>query len=139
MPFSLKDQLRQLIKTSGSPHKLASAFGMGVLLGILPGTGAVVAAGLATVLRLNLPLAVAGAMVVNPLTAPLVYGASYFLGRWMLGDRVVEHKITQILLTTLTGNLVMALAMALAGYLIVWGWVVWRRRRATGGRDAARH
>jgi len=121
MSLSLKD---------GSPHKLALAFGMGVLLGILPGTGAVVAAGVATVLRLNLPLAVAGAMVVNPLTAPLVYGGSYFLGRWLLGDRVVEHKIARILLRTLAGNLVMALGLAVVGYLVVWGLATWHRSRA---------
>ena len=103
---------------------------MGILLGVLPGTGAVVAAGLAVVLRLNLPLAVAGAMVVNPITVPLVYAGSYFLGRWLLGDQMIEHKIARILLSTLAGNMVMALGLAVVGYLIVWGLAVWHRSRA---------
>ncbi len=132
----LPERLKKLIQIKGSSHRLASAFSLGVFLGILPGTGAVAAAGLAAVLGLNLPLAVAGAMVVNPITAPLVYVGSYFLGRWLLGDQVIEHKIARILLNTLAGSVVMALALAVVGYLIVWGLAIWHRR-ATGGRHAA--
>ena len=125
--MSLKKRLGRFINQPGDPPKLALAFAMGILLGVLPGTGAIVAAGAATVLRLNLPLAVAGAMITNPITSPLVYGGSYFLGRWLFGDPQVEQTIIRILLTTIAGNLVIALAMALAGYLLVWGFGTWYR------------
>lgn len=122
---SLKKRLKKFIRQPGDPPKLAFAFAMGILLGVLPFTGAVVAAGLATVLRLNLPLAMAGAMVTNPLTAPLVYGGSFFLGRWLLGNAELEQTITRILLTTIAGNLTLAMGMALTGYLLVWGFAAW--------------
>ena len=140
MKVRLRDRLKRLVQVREEPHQLALSFGMGVLLGILPGTGAMVAAGLAAVLRLNLPLAVAGAMVVNPLTAPLVYGGSYFLGRWMLGNQVIEHKIARILLTTIAGNFVLAAGMALVGYLLVWVFAAWHQARLRRkGKHAAGH
>ncbi len=115
-------KLSNLIKgTPDTPHRLAFAFALGILLGILPGTGAIVAAGVATALRLSVPLAVAGALVTNPLTAPLVYAGSFFLGRWLLGNEVAEHKLIRIGLTTIAGNVLLALCMAVAGYLVVLG------------------
>ena len=111
---------------------------MGVFLGILPGTGAVAAAGLAAVFHLNIPLAVAGAMLTNPVTDPLVYAGSFLLGRWLLGDRVVEHKIARILLTTMAGSLIIAAGMALAGYAAVWAVARWHQARThRKGKHAA--
>jgi len=127
----------KLVSVSGDPHRLALAFSLGILLGILPGTGAFVAAGVATALQMNVPLAVAGALVINPLTAPIVYGASFFLGRWMLGDQVAKHMITDILLKTIAGNLVLAIAMAIAGYAGVLTFTLWVRSKK--GRHAAGH
>ena len=117
-----KMKLSKLIKgTPDTPSRLAFSFALGVLLGVLPGTGAIMAAGVATALRLTVPLAVTGALVTNPLTAPLVYGASYLIGRWMLGDKVAEHVILRIGLTTIAGNAVLALGLAAAGYAVIWG------------------
>ena len=103
---------------------------------MLPGTGAFVAAGVATALQMNVPLAVAGALMINPLTAPLVYGASYLLGRWLLGDQVAKHVILRIGLTTMAGNAVLALAMAVVGYIGIWMFAVWyqakKKRHAAG-------
>ena len=127
--MSLKQKIKKTLSQSGSPSRLGFAFALGILLGVLPGTGAIVAAGLATVLGLNLPLAVAGAMLINPLTAPLVYGGSYFLGAWLLGNTHLEKTISRVLLTTLAGNVLMAVVMAAAGYVAVWGIVVWYRSR----------
>lgn len=127
--MNLKEQMKKLIHQPGDPPKLAFAFSVGILLGVLPGTGTLVAAGLATALRLNLPLAVAGAMMTNPFTAPFVYGGSYFLGRAMLGNAELEQTITRILLTTIAGNVIIAAAMAAIGYAIVWGAASWYRSR----------
>lgn len=114
-------KLSQLIRgTPDTPPRLAFAFALGILLGVLPGTGAIVAAGVATALQLSIPLAVAGALVTNPLTAPLVYAVSFFLGRWLLGNEVAEHALIRIGLTTIAGNVILALAMAVVGYLLVW-------------------
>ena len=122
-------KLRKLLRADDSPHRLALAFALGVLLGILPGTGAVMAAGLATALRLNIPLAVAGAMLTNPLTAPLVYGGSYFIGHWLLGRLEVQHAMARILLTTIAGNLILSIALALVGYGLIFGTALLMRKR----------
>ena len=99
---------------------------------MLPGTGAVVAAGVAAALRMNVPLAVAGALVINPLTAPLVYGASYLIGRWLLGDQAAKHVIVRIGVTTIAGNAVLALALAVAGYIGIWAFAVWYQKKKKG-------
>lgn len=122
--MTLKEKLKKFMKEPGDPPKLALAFAMGLLLGILPGTGAIVAAGVATVFKLNIALAVAGALFINPLTAPFVYAGSYFLGRWIIGNAEMEQTISRILLTTITGNIVMATAIAVIGYFVVWGLAV---------------
>ncbi len=132
-----KQSFSKLITLSDNPHRLALTFSLGVLLGVLPGTGAFVAAGVATALRMNVPLAVAGALMINPLTAPLVYGASYLLGRWLLGDQVAKHVILRIGLTTAAGNVILALGLAVVGYIGVWMFAVWYQSKKKG--HAPRH
>ena len=125
-----KKQLGKLIHDEpGTPLKLALAFALGILLGVLPGTGAVVAAGLATAFRLNIPLAVAGALLTNPLTAPLVYAGSYFIGRAVLGHAAFKQTVARILVTTIAGNVILALGMAVIGFAVVWGLAVCYRSR----------
>ncbi|MBI1952553.1 MAG: DUF2062 domain-containing protein [Candidatus Omnitrophica bacterium] len=121
MKEKLKSRARAVVSFKASPHRLALAFGLGIALGIIPGTGAIVAAGAAAAFKLNLPLMVAGALLTNPLTVPLVYAGSFFLGHWLLGDWLPAGRISSILLGTLTGNLLLAAGMGLAGYLIVFG------------------
>ena len=109
---------KALVDFRSSPQRLALAFGLGLALGILPGTGPIAAGVVAVAFRLNLPVMVAGAFLINPLTAPLVYGGSYLLGHWLLGDLVPSGRIAQILLKTVTGNLILALGLGSLGYLL---------------------
>ena len=87
---------------------------------------------MATALRLNVPLAVAGGLLTNPLTTPIVYSVSFFLGRWVLGgDKVATHNVTEILLKTVTGSVILAFVMAVVGYLVILlVTLLVRRRRA---------
>jgi uncharacterized protein (DUF2062 family) len=113
-----KNRGKALVDFRTSAHRLALAFGLGVALGILPGTGPIAAGVVAAAFRLNLPVMVAGAFLINPLTAPLVYGGSYLLGHWLLGDWVPSGRIAQILLKTVTGNLILAVGLGFLGYLV---------------------
>ena len=124
-----KKRLNTLISFQGTPHQLALAFGLGVFLGIIPGTGAIAAAAMAALFRLNLPVMVAGALLTNPITTPFVYACSYFLGHWLLGDWLPAGRISRILLDTLAGNLVLAVSLGLIGYLLVLGAVIFIRNR----------
>ncbi len=136
--MDLKRFIRSLFRFRGNPHKVALAFALGVALGVIPGTGALVAAGAAALLRLNLPVMVAGALVTNPLTTPLIYGGSYALGRWMMGDWLPSSRLGKLLLGTLAGNMVLAFVMAGVAYLALWGLVHWIRLRVRS-RRLARH
>lgn len=132
----MKRFIRSLFRFRGNPHKVALAFALGVALGVIPGTGAIVAAGVATLLRLNLPVMVAGALVTNPVTSPFIYTGSYALGRWLLGDRLPGSRVGRLLLGTLVGNMILAFLMAAAGYLLLWGLVHWLRLRLKARRLA---
>lgn len=136
--MDLKRFVRSLFRFRGNPHKVALSFALGVALGVIPGTGALVAAGVATLFRLNLPVMVAGALVTNPITSPFIYTGSYALGHWLLGDWLPSSRVGKILLGTLVGNMVLAFIMAGAAYLILWGLVHWIRIRIRN-RRLARH
>jgi uncharacterized protein (DUF2062 family) len=134
--MKIKEKIKQILVFKGDPHFLGLSLGVGVAIGILPGTGAIVAGIAAPILRLNLPLMVSGALLSNPITSPLVYGASYWIGCRLFHITFLEQfKWAQIFLTTLAGNIVLALAMGVASYLlltvflIVMRWLIRQRRR----------
>ncbi len=129
MSGRLGNRLRALVNFRGTPHHLALSFGLGVFLGVIPGTGAIAAAAVAALFRLNLPVMVAGSLLTNPVTAPFVYVGSYLLGHWLLGDWLPAGTIRQVLLGTLAGNLVIAAGLGLTGYLLVLGIVIFIRNR----------
>ena len=117
-----KRRFKAAMDFKSSPHQLALSFGFGVVLGVMPGTGAVVAAVAASILRLNLLLMVAGALLTNPITAPFLYIGSYFLGKWLLGDQLhLWPVVLKIPAEVIVGNLILALGFGLLAYLIVFG------------------
>ena len=137
MRESLRRFLSSLFRFQGSPHRLALSFAVGVMLGVIPGTGAFVAAGAATLFKLNLPLAVAGALLTNPVTTPLIYGASYAIGRWLLGNWLPDDRLSRIVVGTLTGNLTLSLTLSVISYVILRLFICWVRARRLA-RHAAR-
>jgi len=125
---SLKERFKPLFHFRGPPHHLALAFGIGIFLGVFPGTGAVAAAFVATALRLNLPIMVAGALLTNPLTAPFLYIASYALGHWLFGAHLPSNALANVLLSTVAGNLILSACLAVIGYLVAFGLASLRRK-----------
>lgn len=136
--MGIKSFIRTLFRLRGSPHRVALAFALGVALGVIPGTGALVAAGVAMLFRLNLPVMVAGALVTNPVTSPFIYAGSYALGHWLLGGWLPSSRVGKVLLGTVAGNVVLALLMSAAAYLVLWGLVHWIRVRIKA-RRLSRH
>ncbi len=120
-PEFLKKRFKPLFDFKGSPHEIGLAFGLGVFLGVFPGTGAVAAAFVATALRLNLPIMVTGALLTNPFTAPFIYLSSYALGHWLLGNQLPAQRVANILLSTAAGNLILSACLAMIGYLVAFG------------------
>ena len=102
---------------------------MGILLGVLPGTGAAVAGVLALWLRLNLPLMVGGALFTNPVTAPFLYICSYAVGSRLLADHLPSGLLARIVVGTFAGNLVLAFLLSIVGYLTAFLLITFLRLR----------
>lgn len=133
-------------------RNVTRAFALGVFLAFVPLPGSfLLAAILALILRLNVPAAVAGTLVNNPLTMVPLFFSAYWVGTQLLGvpERAVEFHMTWEWLRTgllpiwkpfLLGCLVMGMLSALAGYAILGGlWhvtlVMKYHRRKSGGLD----
>ncbi len=114
-------------------RNVTRAFALGLLLAFVPlPVHMVLAAALALLLRLNIPAAVAGTLIVNPLTAVPLYILAYRVGRMMLSapPRPFHFDLSLHWLATgllpiwkpfLLGCLVMGTATALLGYLVLGG------------------
>ncbi len=120
----------------------AGAVAIGLFVAWIPVPGQMIlAAGLAILFRVNLPLAVVLVWVTNPVTfAPMFYTA-YRLGGWILGMPMAgaphpefsPEALVQVWEPLMTGCLVLGTISALLGYLVVrllWRWRIVRALRA---------
>lgn len=66
---------------------IAGGLALGLFIGFTPTLGAqIVLAGFAAFfLKVNVPMALLGCFVTNPLTAPFIYPLEYKLGVWLVG------------------------------------------------------
>src|SRR5690606_7360414 len=133
-------------------RNVTRAFALGVFLAFVPLPGSfLLAAILALILRLNVPAAVAGTLVNNPLTMVPLFFSAYWVGTQLLGapGRAADFHVRggrgrtgllPIWSPFLLGCLVMGVLSALAGYAILGGrWhgtlVMKYHRRKSGGLD----
>ena len=137
---------------------VSGAVGLGLFIAFVPvPLQMLVAALVATAVRVNLPIAVAMVLVTNPVTVPPLYWAAYELGATLLRrpgpglDAVPSltwflEAISQIWQPLLLGLIVMGLAAGAIGYAAVrllwrlhvqrrWGR---RRERRLGAEGAGR-
>jgi uncharacterized protein (DUF2062 family) len=124
-----------MLGINDSAHRIALGMGLGLLLGVLPGTGAIAAVVCAFVIRANKAAALAGALVVNTwinvVTFPLAIAIGAFLFRiepagivreWSAATRPFVWKsflnflLHDAVLALITGYAVIGLALAGAGY-----------------------
>jgi uncharacterized protein (DUF2062 family) len=61
----LKKLWHKLVGIKDSPHKIAAGFGLGVFLGVLPGTGPIASVAIAAILRINKVSALLGCLLFN--------------------------------------------------------------------------
>lgn len=82
----LKERLRLMLSLDYSPHKLALAAALGMLVGISPYVGfqTYIAIGLSTLFRVPLYPLIIGVYITNPLTIPFIYTATTKFGMWIL-------------------------------------------------------
>ena len=145
-------------------HSVAGGLAAGLFGGLAPGPVQMgIAAILAIVFRVNLPVAVIATLYTNPFTwGPLIL-AAYAIGSWVTGGNGIPatnlefnwetqnwieflpafwHWLLSLGETFLIGNLILALALAVLGYVAVqFAWRLYilaylRRRRARRVRTA---
>lgn len=139
----------RVVRINASPHQVATGVAVGVWLGVVPtfGLAGPVALLLAWLLRFNKAGALAGAMVMNPLTSPLFWGASAMAGAaltgadWhaIYGQVKNERYVFALSRTTyvyLAGNLVLATVVAALAYGLAYAAVKRRQTRRTARRAA---
>lgn len=129
--------IRKVLSLRASPHQIALGFAIGVFIGIFPtfGLGGVFIIALATFWKFNVPAAIAGTLMGNPLFAPLWIALSCLL----MGISPSEIKLPKepfheilkhysgIGLRYLVGNGLVSLVVAILSYFILARIIRWYR------------
>jgi len=85
--------MHRLERLQASPHQVALGCAAGVFVSMTPllGTQMLLAALLAFAIRANIPAALIGTFFGNPLSWPVIWGATYVAGCYILG---IENVMT---------------------------------------------
>lgn len=83
---TLRAAYHQLLKIRGEPNEIALGFALGVFIGASPTIGfqMIIAVPIAAILKWNKVAAAAGVWISNPITAPFLYGMTYYIGAKIL-------------------------------------------------------
>ena len=131
---------KRILRIRATTHAIALGVAIGVFAAFTPflGLHIVIALAIAYLLSGNLVAAALGTTLANPLTLPVIWGATYRLGNLMLGRgmpedagtlfRMVEHfeflRLWQpVLKPMLVGSVVIGGIAAVIAYLATW-WAV---------------
>ncbi len=143
-----RDKFRGIFKVKDTPHRIALAFAIGVLMGISPliGLHYIGAFLLAWIFRLNKLVAFIGASVNNPWTVVPISSFSVWVGAKLIGLKQVLpdidwggitltgitknftdmnnfiymiEKLTPLLVAFCVGSLVICIIAAIASYFII--------------------
>lgn len=128
----LRDEVKERLVTAfvekHTSREVAFSFSLGVFITALPtlGTGVLVFIVLAALFsRLSKIALLASVVILNPVVKWGVYGASYFLGRVLLGpvpgasfESVSLSLGADVLVRLWLGNLILATAFAIVAYVV---------------------
>lgn len=141
---SLRYYYYRLLRLRGTPQQMARGLAAGVFAGCFPFFGLQIAIGLvlATLVRGNRLLTVAGTWVSNPFTYVPIFAFNYQVGQWLLGRSTPIADFTglttwqhwralgtEVATSLLLGSTVVAMVSSLLSYLIGL-WLLQRLRSA---------
>jgi len=134
----MKTIVSAICKINDSSQKIALGFGLGVLSGIFPGTGPLVAVSLSFLLRANYVSALLGSLLTNTWLSIVTFllaikvGAAIMGVNWQNAQRewelflshfqwtsLIKVSVLRLVLPVLVGYLVIALFAAVLSYLTV--------------------
>lgn len=127
-PFAARRELWRLER-----RRVAVGLAIGAFFGImLPVGQALLAVAMAIIVRANLPAAVLGTLISNPLTVAPLYAAAYATGAALLGLPLAlpAEGLAEVGKPLLVGATLLAMAAATAAWLMVealWRFVAHRR------------
>lgn len=127
---SLRYVVKRMLRLKGSPHKIAIGCAAGVFASITPliGIQMVMAGAIAILLRGSVAAAMLATFLGNPVSWPLIWGATYALGSAMIGNpgpaeaAAVAHggdHIWPVFYPMLLGSIPIGLTSAAVSYGIV--------------------
>ncbi|MHB8765367.1 MAG: DUF2062 domain-containing protein [Deferrisomatales bacterium] len=140
--MNLRKSLRYLyyrcVRIHGKPREVALGMAIGLAVGMTPTMGAQmpVAVVLSAACGQSKLAAAAGVWITNPVTAPVVYGATYVVGALLLGHPLrppdgflrtlasLKGFTSGIFVPLWVGGLILAVPVAAAGYWITYQAVV---------------
>jgi uncharacterized protein (DUF2062 family) len=85
MKQRLKRLRDKLLGINDSEHRIALGMGLGLFLGVLPGTGPIAAVTSAALLRVNKAAALAGALLVNTWINVVTFPLALAIGAFLFG------------------------------------------------------
>jgi len=136
LQVSVRKTYERFLKIRGTPREIALGFALGLFVGMSPTMGfqMAIAVFLAALFKWNKLSAVASVWVTNPVTAPVIYGLTYFIGAQILGIKgisltpetmsvssfLVLFKKTPVILWAMTlGGVVVGIPLAVTGYVVI--------------------
>lgn len=131
--------LQRLLSLRASPHQIAIGFAIGVFVGIFPtfGFGALVILAIASLWKFNIPAAIIGTVMGNPLFAPIWITLTCVISGISPSEiKIPNESINQIIahygnigLRFIIGNVGVSLVVAGISYFIVSRAVFWYKKK----------
>lgn len=126
-----KLNLIRVIRLRATPNDIAKGMALGLFVGMTPtfGVQMVIVLALAVLLRENKIAALTGVWVTNPVTAPVIYGLEYEIGRVLLHLPRPQMQLQfnyeslvelgwQVVLPLSLGSLIFGLVVGSIGYAV---------------------
>ncbi len=132
--LSLQKTYQRFLKIRGNPREIALGFALGIFIGMSPTMGAqtLIVVPLAALLKWNKISAAVGVWISNPVTAPIIYSITFFIGTHLTGIKEslnpaegVDFSIITMLLTAprilwalILGGIIIGLPTSIIGYYL---------------------
>lgn len=138
---SIKKAYQRFLKIRGNPHEIALGFALGLFVGMTPfmGLHTAIAVPIAALLKWNKLAAAAAVWISNPLTAPVVYPITYWIGsRFVTFKRSYQlpeelnytillnilKKAPEVIWILIVGGVIVGIPLAIAGYYFSYSAIV---------------
>jgi len=134
---SVRQIYARFLKIRGTPHEIGLGFALGLFIGFSPTMGIQIALAIfaTSLLKWSKIAAVIGVQITNPITAPFIYGVTYFLGARLFGlEKPLEmerfltidslsamvQQAPRIFAAMTIGGVLVGLPVAAVGYIVVY-------------------